>query len=1135
MQRMWWHGARRCLEGRVTGLAASVLAALVVAFPTSGGAATAAEIDVQGQIVLESWEPGNLPNDPNRCITVHFLEFPAVAGAGAYTAVVLNHVLNANQTFIAGPTFFPGDSYTVSVGGTNTHTFTAPGGSHRIVLGSDSSGQGCTTTPRFTLVSLTTTVVNPPPVPSFTWQASASDPLTIEVDASGSTDDESIASYAWSFGDGGSGSGQTTSHTFAAGGTYSVALTVTDNEGATDTETIDVTVAGNEPPTASFSWRAADDDPFTIEFDGSASSDDSGIESYEWDFGDGQSGSGTTPPPHTYDAAGTYSVTLTVTDADNASDSDTQDVDVAVCPSQGVAALVRTGGAGLLASSPPRCPLVVNVNSDEGDPDVTDGRCDVDADQGGDQCTLRAAIQEANGAGRPGFDEIIFDIPGTPEIVVSESLPALVGPATIDGFSQDGVTVDAAGGEGLVLEGTEASVRKLAVVNASVGFRLAGAGGNTLDGVLSGLRWNGTVQANTLGVRVASDGNTLKGVVASGNTQVGLLVEGANNTLDGVIAGLTSDATALAPNGFGGLIVRGNANAVHGGVFTGNRAGQIAVEGEANQLEDVIAGLSGDGSTVVPGQTRTIFGIGIVGGARNVVAGAKVHGQQFGVLLAGGRGHSVERSRVTGASIAGIAISQSAVNKVADNVVADANGGLAGILVTVASEGSPPPPDPQPTEDNLVQSNVIGGEGVGNPVGVLVNGAARTVITGNWIAGNDGPGVTILDRDGLPTGTVVTSNAIGLQFTGTYAPNQGPGVFVSGGHATTIGGTGALDANLIATNSGPGVLVQPPATVTSILGNEIFGNFDVGIDDNAADAAFAPDLLLVTATRVDVRVRGASGSTQRVELFANDDCDPSGAGEGKTFLAAANVTIGANGVGLASIAVPASLAEGALVTATSTGDGSTSEFSTCTGIAAAGSLTAAASAGATRLELDSTTGLVGKVVAIGAGPTLEKNYGDRTGSLILARPTRFAHATGEVVVALPDTLFVSVDKAVVTRSSKLPDLAVLSGRLRAVQGRSVACGEDVTLSLGGSTVAQKVPGTRFSRQSGNRCVFVAKTENGIGRLELDLGKGTWNAQVIRRDLERLTNPVEVALRIGDDAGSELLPFRGNGAIWTYVR
>ena len=66
-------------------------------------------------------------------------------------------------------------------------------------------------------------------------------------------------------------------------------------------------------------------------------------------------------------------------------------------------------------------------------------------------------------------------------------------------------------------------------------------------------------------------------------------------------------------------------------------------------------------------------------------------------------------------------------------------------------------------------------------------------------------------------------------------------------------------------------------------------------------------------------------------------------------------------------------------------------------------------------------------------------------------------------------------------------------------------------------------------------MFVAKNESAIGRLELDLENGTWNAEIVRRDLERLTNPVELALAIGDDAGGETLVFRETRAVWTYVR
>ena len=69
------------------------------------------------------------------------------------------------------------------------------------------------------------------------------DGLACEFDASGSSDPEGKAlSYAWSFGDGASGTGVTASHTFGAAGTFSVSLTVTDPAGNTNTATQDVVV-----------------------------------------------------------------------------------------------------------------------------------------------------------------------------------------------------------------------------------------------------------------------------------------------------------------------------------------------------------------------------------------------------------------------------------------------------------------------------------------------------------------------------------------------------------------------------------------------------------------------------------------------------------------------------------------------------------------------------------------------------------------------------------------------------------------------------------------------------------------------------------------------------------------------------
>ena len=71
----------------------------------------------------------------------------------------------------------------------------------------------------------------------------------VTLSAAGSSDpDGTIASYAWTFGDGTTGSGVSPSKTYAAAGTYTAAVTVTDNAGATATASASVTIAA-APPT----------------------------------------------------------------------------------------------------------------------------------------------------------------------------------------------------------------------------------------------------------------------------------------------------------------------------------------------------------------------------------------------------------------------------------------------------------------------------------------------------------------------------------------------------------------------------------------------------------------------------------------------------------------------------------------------------------------------------------------------------------------------------------------------------------------------------------------------------------------------------------------------------------------------
>ncbi|MEM9290997.1 MAG: PKD domain-containing protein [Acidobacteriota bacterium] len=163
---------------------------------------------------------------------------------------------------------------------------------------------------------------NQPPTAAFTFNCTG---LTCSFNGSGSSDDNGITSYEWTFGDGAQGSGVTTQHTYAGAGTFSVRLRVFDAQGLSDDLVRSVTVsAQNQPPTAAFTFSC---NGLTCSFNGSGSSDDNGVTSYQWFFGDGAQGAGVTTQ-HTYASAGTFSVRLRVFDAQGLSDDQVRSVTV---------------------------------------------------------------------------------------------------------------------------------------------------------------------------------------------------------------------------------------------------------------------------------------------------------------------------------------------------------------------------------------------------------------------------------------------------------------------------------------------------------------------------------------------------------------------------------------------------------------------------------------------------------------------------------------------------------------------------------------------------------------------------------------------------------------------------------------
>jgi hypothetical protein len=137
-------------------------------------------------------------------------------------------------------------------------------------------------------------------------------------DASTSEPAGGIVRYSWSFGDGRSGSGRTTTHSYDDPGTYFPRLTIEDQFGRTASTTSTLTVGVGDGPTAAFVFSPATPLVNTqVNFNASGSLAAAGhrIVRYRWDFGDGTIVTTTGPTvSHAFGAALDYVVTLVVTD-----------------------------------------------------------------------------------------------------------------------------------------------------------------------------------------------------------------------------------------------------------------------------------------------------------------------------------------------------------------------------------------------------------------------------------------------------------------------------------------------------------------------------------------------------------------------------------------------------------------------------------------------------------------------------------------------------------------------------------------------------------------------------------------------------------------------------------------------------
>ncbi|WP_054848096.1 PKD domain-containing protein [Methanoculleus chikugoensis] len=195
-------------------------------------------------------------------------------------------------------------------GGTASHTY-ATAGTYTVRLNVTlDDGTACNTSSDIT--------VSPPPEENCSCTASIAkdrdqiepeQPVAFTGSAAVDGGDCSVTGWAWDFGDGATGEGETASHAYAAAGTYTVTLVATLDDGNTCRATTDVTVTAPPEPCSCSASITTSGNSFHGEADIQS---DCSVTSWSWDFGDGATGSGQ-DVTHDYTAEGTYTVTLTVT------------------------------------------------------------------------------------------------------------------------------------------------------------------------------------------------------------------------------------------------------------------------------------------------------------------------------------------------------------------------------------------------------------------------------------------------------------------------------------------------------------------------------------------------------------------------------------------------------------------------------------------------------------------------------------------------------------------------------------------------------------------------------------------------------------------------------------------------------
>jgi PKD repeat protein len=252
----------------------------------------------------------------------------------------------ATATNCAAPVSFAwsfGDGSTGS-GITATHIYSTSGTFSITVTATDSSSP-----PQIATSSGSIMVVAAVTVPSATASPNPNDegvPSSFSASINGGVGG---VSCNWTFGDGASSTGCSTTHVYSNPGTFIVVVTAQDSLGVTASKTISEIV--NAQPTVSFTISPTSPvNGQSVTFTATTGGGTSPF-AFSWNFGDNSSGSGNVAS-HAYLVQGSYIVTLTATDVDAKTTTSTQTLAVASSPLTASFAVTPPSGliVGQLAS-----------------------------------------------------------------------------------------------------------------------------------------------------------------------------------------------------------------------------------------------------------------------------------------------------------------------------------------------------------------------------------------------------------------------------------------------------------------------------------------------------------------------------------------------------------------------------------------------------------------------------------------------------------------------------------------------------------------------------------------------------------------------------------------------------------------